>query len=361
MKSEPIKQENTIHEGMLERLIEHHLQEVKIDENTTDIFFNGTGLFVHSLTQGRYQVPNYSASKAIDLVRQIANVMGKNFNIANPFLDVTFGKYRLNSVFSSIARSQNIPCITYAIRVIYPKQRVHYGQSDLAPRVVFDFMQHLINKKTSILISGKTGSGKTELQKYLISIIPAEDRIIMIEDTYESHVKELNPSKDISVWIASDNQLQLSEQFSKLIRVGLRNMPDWMILSESRGKEAYEILHSVMTGHPMITTLHSPGPSHNLIRMAEMIGQQTDVSSEELLLILARHFPFSIHMEKIIDPVTSKPHYQIVEILYNRIQNLSLHYYTLYQNKPHLNYQDLPSEVAQILNIPPHWYEVRYE
>lgn len=360
MKLETKAREPQYQEQILEKLLENHLREVNWSEDVTDIFFNGTSLFVHSLIGGRYQILNYSPDKAIDLVRQIANVMGKNFNTANPILDISFGKYRLNSVFSSIARSKNIPCITYAIRVIYPFQRITENDPLVGPKAIFKLLQQIVDSEISILISGKTGTGKTEMQKFLISKINPLSRIIMIEDTYESHIKELNPEKDISIWVVTDNQGHLSQQFSQLIKVGLRNNPDWMILSESRGSEAYEILHSVMTGHPMITTLHSASAKSNLLRMREMIGNQTDLTSHDLMLLIARYFPITIHMAK-DSRLGAQAKRFIDEIIYHQVEDNQVVFHQIYSNSNSFLCPLLPESLAIKINTSREWHEKNNE
>ncbi|MFP3355408.1 ATPase, T2SS/T4P/T4SS family, partial [Pseudoalteromonas sp. SIMBA_153] len=65
-----------------------------------------------------------------------------------------------------------------------------------APMDIFNLFEAIIASKSNVTISGPTGTGKTELQKLLLSHVPYKEKVIMIEDTPESHVKILYPEKN---------------------------------------------------------------------------------------------------------------------------------------------------------------------
>ena len=102
-------------------------------------------------------------------------------------------------------------------------------------------------------MSAETGAGKTELQKMLTGFIPFHDRIIMIEDTQETRLPELYPTKDIFSWLTVDGKITITD----LLKQALRNDPKWIIVAETRGSEAYEMFQGVKSGHFIITTMHA--------------------------------------------------------------------------------------------------------
>jgi len=95
-----------------------------------------------------------------------------------------------------------------------------------------------------------------------------------MEDTMDSHIKALYPQKDIvSLRTLNDSSRENKIGFRELIKSGLRNNPDWMIVAETRGDEAYDMLQSALTDHSIITTVHARGAEAIPSRILSMIGQ----------------------------------------------------------------------------------------
>ena len=118
--------------------------------------------------------------------------------------------------------------------------------------------------------------GKTELQKYLVGFMKENTRIILLEDEYETFLKELYPNLDIVTWITFNNQENISKEMRKLIKQALRNNPEWLIISEVRGEEAKELYSSLTTGHPLITTIHSKSAYKSIERLAYLMDISLD-------------------------------------------------------------------------------------
>jgi len=102
------------------------------------------------------------------------------------------------------------------------------------------------------VIGGETGSGKTELIKMMLSFVPKKDRIFMIEDVPETRIKELLPDHDIFS-LVTGNIVTISD----LVQAALRNYPKWIVPSETRGSEAYEMIQAARTNHSGLTSIHS--------------------------------------------------------------------------------------------------------
>lgn len=326
---------------------------INSDLDITDISFNGKDLYIFDNFNGRYRVDglNLSTSEVLNFTRQIANLLGKNFNHMNPILDVSFDRYRLSAVYTSIAKSKNQPVITFSLRIRYEKLRIKENDTKVCKKEVFRLLNRFIKSHLSILISGPTGSGKTELQKYLVSLIDQDEKIILIEDSYETCLKELFPNHDITAWITS-NTIGISD----LVKVALRNQPDWLIVAETRGEEVIEMIESVSTGHPLITTLHASDPFTVFDRIYNMGKSKIKLSRTELHSILADYFSIIIQTKRV--KVNGSFQRTITEIVEVYKDNNEIKFNLIYQNNQNeYMFKDLSLNLANKLNINPRWYK----
>ncbi len=241
------------------------------DDNITDISYNGQYLFYQHNKLGRIKSEvNVSNEEVSDFLRQIANISEKQFSYSQPILDVSIYRYRINGVHQSLVRVNNEKKVSFSLRIASTTNRISHDNKFLnkdAKKIIFEYL----NNHKSIVISGPTGSGKTELQKYLLQSLKDNSRIIIIDNIQELEFVRFNEKLDITTWQVNEKIPEGS--FSELIRNALRNNPDWLVVAESRGKEMNEVFSSVLTGHPIITTLHSEDVlsiPHRIAKMVEM-------------------------------------------------------------------------------------------
>nr|WP_015060431.1 P-type DNA transfer ATPase VirB11 [Bartonella sp. TT0105]ADN97083.1 VblB11 protein [Bartonella sp. TT0105] len=117
------------------------------------------------------------------------------------------------------------------------------------------FLERAVITQQNILISGKTGSGKTTLSKALIAKIPDYERILTIEDTPELVVPHSNK---VQLFYSKDNQGLAKAGAKELLESGLRMRPDRILLQELRDGTAFYYIRNVNSGHPgSITTVHA--------------------------------------------------------------------------------------------------------
>lgn len=271
---------NTEIENRIEELLANSfLSPFLDDEHITDISFNGKEMFVQHNKKGRYKAeyqPKYE--EVLSLGKKIADIQGKEFTDSEPILDTEISFFRVNFIHHVVSPSG----CTFAIRVSKPKLAIQ-DLTQLANADVAQLLDVLIKAETNIIISGRTGSGKTELQKLLVGFIQDSKKITLIEDTMDSHIKALYPDKDVNSWrTLTDSTREKKVTYNDLIKAGLRNNPDWMIIAETRGSEAYDMLESALTDHSIITTIHAKRAEVIPSRLISMIGQKYNVN--ELLL-----------------------------------------------------------------------------
>jgi pilus assembly protein CpaF len=132
-------------------------------------------------------------------------------------------------------------------------------------------LQSLGHSKINILISGGTGSGKTTLLNLLSGFIPANERIITIEDAAELQMRQPHVVRLETRPPNIEGKGEVTQR--ALVRNALRMRPDRIILGEVRGAEAMDMLQAMNTGHEgSLATIHSNTPRDALARLENMVG-----------------------------------------------------------------------------------------
>ena len=132
------------------------------------------------------------------------------------------------------------------------------------------FLDACVRAKLNILVCGGTGSGKTTVLNVLSSFIPSDERIITIEDAAELKLKQ---NHVISLETRTMNYEKEGEvTIRDLVINSLRMRPDRIIVGEVRGKEAFDMLQAMNTGHEgSLSTLHANGAADALNRLETMV------------------------------------------------------------------------------------------
>lgn len=270
------------------------LERIIDDERVTDVGFNGTDLIVEGNGFKKYKVTDLDISedRIIKLIAKFSNATGTELTPRDPILNSSMKHLRLNAV-----HKQNAPFgTTMAARVSRRQMALtedNFVECGFAPSYVLDLLRAMIETRCNMGIAGETGTGKTELQKLLMSFIPFEERFITIESVIEFYAKELLPDKDVYSWLATENV-----SIEELIKAALRNHPVWIIIGETLGQEAYEMMQAVLSGHHIFTTLHAVDARaipQRLLNMAKM-GYRIDESS--FIDNVYRYFQFGLFIKK---------------------------------------------------------------
>lgn len=141
----------------------------------------------------------------------------------------------------------------------------------LAGREAAQALRGAVTARRNILVSGGTSTGKTTFLNALLAEVPAHERLILIEDTPELHLRHENAVG----LIAARGELSEAEVSAEdLLIAALRMRPDRIILGELRGVEAFTFLRAVNTGHPgSMTTVHADTPQRAVEQLALLVLQ----------------------------------------------------------------------------------------
>ena len=133
------------------------------------------------------------------------------------------------------------------------------------------FLREAVKQRKTILISGGTSTGKTTFLNALLREVPAEERVIVVEDTAEV---QLHGPNDLGLIAVKGELGEALINTDDLLQAALRLRPDRILLGELRGKEAVSFLRAVNTGHPgSFSTIHANSTSGALEQLALMVMQ----------------------------------------------------------------------------------------
>jgi len=280
------------------------------DDDVTDVSYsNGGQVWIKTLSRGICHDDKTTVSNAHmeKLAFQCANMMGKSFNMAHPFLDVESAELRLNFVHDSIAKN-GIACVIRKTPAKIRLQKDKLLAEDYVTLDIHDFLIQCVIGHCNIIISGETGSGKTEFLKYLASHTKEDEKLITIEDTLELHLDRIFPHRDI-VAMKTNN----IASYSDVLVTCMRQNPRWILLSEVRSAEAVmAVRNSISSGHYILSTIHSDKASNIPSRMYSLLETNQDI--EQFLKSIHRYVQLGVHIRGRQDKVTKKFKREIAEV-----------------------------------------------
>lgn len=275
--------------GFIERLLKQ--------PDVTDIGWNGSFLVLETpYSRIEFSKKDIGMDNVEDyinrLVAKYANAVGKAFNDTHPILDAAYDNVRLNAMH----KTRSPDGTTISLRVVRESLAVTEENFDFcfAPMFVLDFLKVIMRTGCNLVISGITGTGKTEIQKLAFSYVNPNEKIITIEDVREMHLKKLYPKNDILSWVTSAGTTIADE-----VKASLRNNPRWVVVSETRGSEAYEMYQGLITGQNIVTTLHAESAAKITRRFISMCMGDYNVDEKMLTEDILGSFNFGFHIKRI--------------------------------------------------------------
>jgi pilus assembly protein CpaF len=230
-------------------------------------------------------------------VKNIARALGDDISEEQPILDARLEDgSRVAAVFP--------PCslggTTLTIRKF--QQRFFTASELVRARMMSEGtlgqIRAAVARNQTILISGGTSTGKTTLLNAISCYLPADDRLVVIEDTAELHLTQRN----IVRLEARRQQRDLSPvTIRDLLRAALRHRPDRIVVGEVRGSEAYDLLEALNTGHAgSLSTIHANSAAQALNRFASCVLQSgVDLPYDVIRDQIAACVQLVIHLHRV--------------------------------------------------------------
>lgn len=310
------------------------IKEYLDNDDVTDISYsNGGNIWLKTLSQGVYKVQNPGINNSLmeKIAFQCANSMGKSFNMANPFLDAESAELRMNFVHDSIAKNG----IAVLIRKTPAKIRLEKEKiiaEDYIKLNIHDFLLKCVEGHCNIIVSGETGSGKTEFIKYLAAHTKENEKIITIEDTLELHLDRIFPHRDI-VAMKTNN----IASYSDVLVTCMRQNPRWILLSEVRSAEAVmAVRNSISSGHNILSTIHADKAESIPSRMYSLL--ESNIEIDQFLKTIHRYVQLGVHIKGYYSQKYKRFHREVAEVVeFYVTEDNEAKYKILYKKTPEGN------------------------
>ncbi len=263
-----VEQRNKYNYYLLRNFIDlDRLQPILNDPNVEDISCDGVDIpiFVY------HRNPKFgSLSTSVsfgtkeeldDFVMKLAQRCGKTISVAEPVLQGALpdGSRVQATLETDIAkRGSNFTIRKFTKEPMTPVHLMEYGTLDAK---MLAYLWFVIEHNRSILVCGPTASGKTTLLNALSLFIRPGMKIVSIEDTPELRLPHVHwipeiAREGISSYAGGEKRLGEVSMFD-LLRAALRQRPDYLIVGEVRGKEAFILFQAMATGHAGLSTMHA--------------------------------------------------------------------------------------------------------
>jgi len=205
----------------------------------------------------------------IRTIQRIVQPLGRTIDAVNPMVDARLRDgSRLNAIIPPLSLTGPVITIRkFSKRMESIDDLLRMGTMTTHMAL---FLQACVRAKLNIIISGGTGSGKTTLLNILSGFIDDEERIITIEDAAELKLHQTHVISLETRMVNYEGEGEIT--IRDLVRNSLRMRPDRIIVGEVRGKEAFDMLQAMNTGHEgSITTLHANSPDDAINRLETMM------------------------------------------------------------------------------------------
>jgi pilus assembly protein CpaF len=249
-----------------------------------------------SLTHVRFK----DNAHLLHIIEKIVSQVGRRIDEAQPIVDARLmDGSRVNAIIPPLALDGPSLSIRRFGRHVITSEEMLANQT-LTPGML-RLLAALVEAKTTILISGGTGSGKTTMLNALSRFIPEEERIVTIEDTAELQLQQRHVVKFETRPPNLNKEGGINQR--QLVRTALRMRPDRIIVGECRGPEALDMLQAMNTGiEGSASTVHANSPRDAFSRLEAMVlMSDIDIPSRVIQQQLASAIRIVVQVSRLQD------------------------------------------------------------
>jgi pilus assembly protein CpaF len=236
----------------------------------------------------------------LHIIEKIVSQVGRRIDEAQPIVDARLADgSRVNAIIPPLALDG--PCLSirrFGRHVITQEEMIQYRT--VMPNML-RFLAACVEAKSTVLISGGTGSGKTTTLNALSRFIPEDERIVTIEDTAELQLQQRHVVKFETRPPNLNKEGGINQR--QLLRTALRMRPDRIIVGECRGAEALDMLQAMNTGvEGSMSTVHANSPKDAFSRLETMVMMaDLEIPTRVILQQLASAIKLVVQVSRLQD------------------------------------------------------------
>src|SRR5690348_8357763 len=277
------------------------LETLLKDQSITDILINRFDR-IYVERRGRLEIADVrfrDNQHLRQIIDRIVGMVGRRVDETSPMVDARLGDgSRVNAIIPPLALDG--PAMSVRRFGIKPLQLEDLIRHGAFPPAVMDFLSAAVQARCNVVISGGTGSGKTTLLNCLSRYIPAEERVVTIEDAAELQLQQPHVVRLETRPPNIEGKGEVTQR--DLVKNCLRMRPDRIIIGEVRAGEALDMLQAMNTGHEgSMTTVHANSTRDALARLEVMIAMagydiplralRTQISNAIQIVVQSRRLP----------------------------------------------------------------------
>ncbi len=248
------------------------LEPLLADPTVADILVNGPHS-VYVERRGKLELTDVrfnDDAHLMNIIDRIVSAVGRRVDESSPMVDARLKDgSRVNAIIPPLAIDGPALSIRrFSVELLSVDDLVRLGTlSEHIARV----LDAIVKARLNVVVSGGTGAGKTTMLNILSSFIPANERIVTIEDSAELQLRQPHVVRLETRPPNIEGKGEITAR--DLVRNSLRMRPERIIVGEVRGAEALDMLQAMNTGHDgSLTTVHANSPRDALSRIETMVS-----------------------------------------------------------------------------------------
>lgn len=286
------------------------------NEHITNIDWDSGQLWVEFANSPRVQMPDPEIDEKfmMDFALRVGIHAGKNFNQTDREVSAETDTLRITCLHPSFAVSGVTVCMRKSLPKLRFNTRKALEQGYCDEKVMHLLINSVLAHK-NFTFCGAPGKGKTEAGKFFSSFVPANEKVITIEDVREWHYKEINPGKS-----CIEIKLKQHSEFEDALALAVRLNPTWLIPAETRGREVRYLLEAWSNGIHNMNTIHTRGVKEIIDRVLNMLGTGVDIDS--VTDQIYNNAGIGVYLDKVVE--NGKVKYSIQEVgLFSRLDEVN--------------------------------------
>jgi pilus assembly protein CpaF len=272
------------------------------DPTVTEVMVNGYDQ-VYVERNGRLEETEAAFlddAHVLRIIDRIVSRVGRRIDESSPMVDARLPDgSRVNAIISPLAlRGPSLTIRKFSRDALTLENLIGLGT---VTDEVADFLAQCVRGKLNVLISGGTGTGKTTLLNAVSQFVPADERIVTVEDAAELRLlqRHVVPLESRPPNIEGEGEVRIRD----LVRNALRMRPDRIIVGEVRGAETLDMLQAMNTGHDgSLTTIHANSARDALYRLEMLVLMAgVELPVKAIREQIAGGFDMLVHIARLVD------------------------------------------------------------